>query len=98
LKCLVISDWGLESTGASPAAAEQTRGSIRPGITIERQSAHLGADAIFTDDERHEVFTEYDHQGLDNRFFAPVRVHGQGPGRRRERQGGTLHFYYCEAA
>src|SRR6266446_4847374 len=43
---------------------------------------------------------ERNHQGLDNRLLEPVEIIGTttGLGRKRERVGGLLNYYYREAA
>jgi putative transposase len=41
---------------------------------------------------------ERNHQGLGNRLVVPAQMNGHGAMRRRERPGGTLSFYYREAA
>jgi putative transposase len=38
------------------------------------------------------------HQGLDNHLLVPAPMRKQGPVEHRERLGGTLHFYYRQAA
>ena len=67
-------------------------------------------DHIMPIGERHPrlTVTEYaehyhverPHQGLGNRLIAPRQadVFGMGAVKRRERLGGTLSFYYREAA
>ena len=41
---------------------------------------------------------ERNHQGLGNHLIMPGQMGGQGPVRRRERLGGTLSFYFRDAA
>src|ERR1700755_3170107 len=43
---------------------------------------------------------ERNHQGLDNALICPEPEHagGQGEMHRRERLGGLLNYYYCNAA
>jgi putative transposase len=41
---------------------------------------------------------ERNHQGVDNRLLIAAPMNNQGPVQRRERLGGTLNFYYRQAA
>jgi putative transposase len=41
---------------------------------------------------------ERNHQGVDNRLLVATPMNDQGPVERRERLGGTLNFYYRQAA
>jgi hypothetical protein len=41
---------------------------------------------------------ERNHQGVDNRLLVAAPISDQGPIQRRERLGGTLNFYYRQAA
>jgi transposase InsO family protein len=41
---------------------------------------------------------ERNHQGVDNRLLVAAPMNDQGPVQRRERLGGTLNFYYRQAA